>query len=129
MPKMPTAKYEASQIKAKINKLQKDSIGKVMKDMGVAKKGLEKAKKAGESTDKVEEEIKGLEAQKEKFMAEKDELDKEAKRVEALALEKEVVLNRKVNMVGNYVHDSVPVSNTEVCVVESPTKRETLVRI
>lgn len=47
-------------------------------------------------------------------MQKKVELEKEKKALDDSALEKEIVLQRKLKTIGNYVHDSVPVSNTEV---------------
>lgn len=79
------AKYDATQVKAEINKIQKE-IGKVMK--------------AKENPDELK--------------AQKIELDKKHKALEAAAVEKLDLLNKKVNTVGNYVHESVPVSDNEV---------------
>ena len=47
-------------------------------------------------------------------MKEKVDLEKEKKVLEDSAAEKEEILTRKLKTVGNYVHDSVPVSNNEV---------------
>ena len=44
----------------------------------------------------------------------KIELEDQKKIIEASALEKDAALQRKIKTVGNYVHDSVPVSNNEV---------------
>jgi seryl-tRNA synthetase len=41
-------------------------------------------------------------------------LEKEHKSLEDSAQEKEVLLNKKLKTIGNYVHESVPVSNNEV---------------
>lgn len=41
-------------------------------------------------------------------------MEEEKKRVEDLAAEKEVTRDKKIKTIGNYVHDSVPISNTEV---------------
>lgn len=50
-------------------------------------------------------------------MTQKAELEKEKKALEECALEKEIVLHRKIRTIGNYVHDSVPVHNNEACEV------------
>ena len=42
-------------------------------------------------------------------------MEKEKKLLEDSATEKEVVLQIKLTSIGNYVHESVPVSNNEVC--------------
>jgi len=47
-------------------------------------------------------------------LAKKIALDKEKKELEAIAEEKERELHLKAVTVGNYVHESVPVSNNEV---------------
>ena len=47
-------------------------------------------------------------------MKEKVDLEKEKKVLEDSAAEKEEILTRKLKTIGNYVHDSVPVSNDEV---------------
>lgn len=44
----------------------------------------------------------------------KNELEEEKVRLEDIALRKESELQAKLKLVGNYVHDSVPVSNDEV---------------
>jgi seryl-tRNA synthetase len=41
-------------------------------------------------------------------------LEKEKKTLEESATEKEALLARKLGQVGNYVHESVPISNNEV---------------
>jgi seryl-tRNA synthetase len=48
-------------------------------------------------------------------LARKAELEKEAKRIEELALEKERKRDQKIKTIGNYVHDSVPIHDNEVC--------------
>ena len=47
-------------------------------------------------------------------MKEKVDLEKEKKILEDSAAEKEAILIRKLKTIGNYVHDSVPVSDNEV---------------
>ena len=47
-------------------------------------------------------------------MKQKDDLQSQKKAQEELATEKLQTLNRKAKSVGNYVHESVPVSSTEV---------------
>lgn len=44
----------------------------------------------------------------------KKELEEQKVRLEDLALKKESELQAKLKLVGNYVHESVPVSNDEV---------------
>lgn len=44
----------------------------------------------------------------------KSDLEFEKKKVEESALEKEAALHTKIKTIGNYVHDSVPISNNEV---------------
>lgn len=56
---------------------------------------------------------KGDPADFEKLKAEKDRLTHERTRLEAIAAEMEKSLLRKAKSIGNYVHDSVPVSNNE----------------
>lgn len=41
-------------------------------------------------------------------------LEKEKKLLEDSAIEKDALLQRRIKTIGNYVHDSVPVSNNEV---------------
>ena len=41
-------------------------------------------------------------------------MEKEKKVLEDSAAEKDALLRRKIKSIGNYVHDSVPVSNNEV---------------
>lgn len=48
------------------------------------------------------------------LLAEKTELEKEKKALTELAAEKETKLNKKLNTIGNIVHDSVPVNTNEV---------------
>jgi seryl-tRNA synthetase len=48
-------------------------------------------------------------------LARKAELEKEVKRIEELALEKERIRDLKIKSIGNYVHDSVPINDNEVC--------------
>jgi len=77
----------ATEMGAKINKVQKE--------MGLNKKN------------------KGDPADFEKLKAEKDSLAKEKQEMEDLAASKYVNLMKKVKSVGNYVHDSVPLSDNE----------------
>lgn len=48
-------------------------------------------------------------------MKEKIELEKEKKALVESAIEKDALLKSKLKTVGNYVAESVPVSNNEVC--------------
>lgn len=47
-------------------------------------------------------------------MEEKSALDKSKKDAEEHAVQKEAQRDRKIRTIGNYVHESVPVSNNEV---------------
>lgn len=47
-------------------------------------------------------------------MKKKDDLTKAKKAKEDEAAEKLVALHKKAKTIGNYVHDTVPLSNTEV---------------
>ncbi|KAL2119151.1 hypothetical protein VTJ04DRAFT_6111 [Mycothermus thermophilus] len=76
--------YAATQINAKINEVQKQ--------IGPKKKAKE------DVTD---------------LLKQKADLEKEKKDLLALAAEKEKLLKAKVKSIGNYVHDSVPVSDNE----------------
>lgn len=49
-------------------------------------------------------------------LKQKTDLEAEAKRVEEQAVEKEKLVNKKCKTIGNYVHESVPVNDNEVCV-------------
>ncbi|KAL8843092.1 MAG: hypothetical protein Q9170_000222 [Blastenia crenularia] len=77
-------KYEAQQIGSKINATQKE--------IGAKKKAKEDASDLLQS---------------------KGNLEEQKKRTEEVVLEKEAALQRKIKTVGNYVHESVPVSNNE----------------
>lgn len=48
------------------------------------------------------------------LLAQKAELDTKKKELEEAAVAKEVQRDRKIRTIGNYVHESVPVSNDEV---------------
>jgi len=78
--------YEATQIGSKINATQKE--------IGQKKKAKD-------------------EAGAQELLKQKAQLEEQKKAQETKAQEKQVALNRKVKTIGNYVHDSVPVSNTE----------------
>ena len=47
-------------------------------------------------------------------MAQKADLEKRKKEAEDYAVQKELERDRKIRTIGNYVHESVPVSNNEV---------------
>lgn len=47
-------------------------------------------------------------------MAQKADLEKRKKEAEDAAVQKELERDRKIRSIGNYVHESVPVSNNEV---------------
>jgi seryl-tRNA synthetase len=49
------------------------------------------------------------------LLQQKAELEKRRKEADDLALQKEVERDRKIKTIGNYVHESVPVSKDEVC--------------
>lgn len=76
--------YDAFQLKTKINDVQKQ--------IGAKKKAKENA---------------------DDLLQQKSELDKEHKAMVESAAEKERLLQVKVKSIGNYVHDSVPVSDNE----------------
>jgi seryl-tRNA synthetase len=50
------------------------------------------------------------------LLAQKAELETKKKELEEAAVAKEVQRDRKIRTIGNYVHESVPVSNDEVWV-------------
>ncbi|OAG43446.1 serine-tRNA ligase [Fonsecaea monophora] len=77
-------RYKASQFGAKINAVQKE-IGQL--------------KKAKQDADHL--------------LQEKINLEKEKKKVEEEAVEKEKLRDRKCKLIGNYVHESVPVNDNE----------------
>ncbi|KIW98482.1 serine-tRNA ligase [Cladophialophora bantiana CBS 173.52] len=77
-------RYKASQFGAKINAVQKE-IGQL--------------KKAKQDADHL--------------LQEKANLEKEKKKIEEEATEKERLRDRKCKLIGNYVHDSVPVNDNE----------------
>ena len=47
-------------------------------------------------------------------MQRKADLEKSKKALEEAALDKDAALSKKLGLVGNYVHESVPISNNEV---------------
>lgn len=77
-------RYAATQIGSKINAVQKA--------LGLKKRNKEDASEE---------------------LAEKLRLEKEKKAMEESALEKEKLRDRKLKTIGNYVHDSVPISDNE----------------
>jgi seryl-tRNA synthetase len=79
------AQYAATQLNGKINEVQKQ--------IGAKKKAKENA---------------------DDLMTQKLELEKEKKALIDSAAEKDVALKKKINTIGNIVHDSVPVNNNEV---------------
>lgn len=54
------------------------------------------------------------------LLAQKAELEIKKKELEETAVAKELQRDRKIRTIGNYVHESVPVSNDEVWVIKSP---------
>ena len=54
-------------------------------------------------------------------------MEKEKKVLEESASEKEAALQKKIKTIGNYVHDSVPISNNEVG-IQVHESEETLTR-
>ena len=48
------------------------------------------------------------------LLQKKAEMEKEKKVLEESASEKEAALQKKIKTIGNYVHDSVPISKNEV---------------
>lgn len=102
---VPAARYEASQIGSKINETQKE-IGKLKKVCAY------RARFGYIMTDhamlmQAKEDATAL-------LERKAALEKEKKETEDLALLKENKRDIKTKSVGNYVHDSVPVSDNEV---------------
>jgi len=79
------AQYTATQVKTKINEIQKQIGAK---------------RKAKENTDDE--------------MKQKAVLDKDHKALVDSAAEKLVALDKKIKTIGNIVHDSVPINNNEV---------------
>ncbi|KAL1958317.1 hypothetical protein VTO42DRAFT_4634 [Malbranchea cinnamomea] len=82
--KARATRYEASQIGTKMNAVQKE--------IGMKKKNKEDASE---------------------LLAQKAELEKQKKEVEDRATELEILRDTKLKTIGNYVHESVPVSNNE----------------
>jgi seryl-tRNA synthetase len=80
-----TANYELSQIRTRINDVQKQ--------IGAKKKAKEDAND---------------------LLKRKAELEKEMDECDKLVKEKELQLQKKLKTIGNIVHDSVPVENNEV---------------
>lgn len=80
-----TAQYAATQVNTKINDTQKQ--------IGVKRKAKENA---------------------DDLMKVKADFEKEKKTLVELAAEKELILKKKINTIGNIVHDSVPISDNEV---------------
>ncbi|OJJ48769.1 hypothetical protein ASPZODRAFT_139737 [Penicilliopsis zonata CBS 506.65] len=78
------ARYEAMQMGSQLNAL--------LKEIGKKKKNKEDASE---------------------LMEQKAALEERKKKAEELAVEKEVQRDQKIRTIGNYVHDSVPVSNNE----------------
>lgn len=79
------AQYAATQLNGKINDVQKQ--------IGAKKKAKENA---------------------DELMTQKQDLEKEKKALIDSAAEKDVALKKKINTIGNIVHDSVPINNNEV---------------
>lgn len=52
------------------------------------------------------------------LLAQKAELETKKKELEEAAVAKEVQRDRKIRTIGNYVHESVPVSNDEVWIFQ-----------
>ncbi|KAJ5270647.1 hypothetical protein N7505_006405 [Penicillium chrysogenum] len=79
------ARYDVTQMGSQINGVQKE--------IGMKKKNKEDATE---------------------LLAQKAELETKKKQLEEAAVAKEVQRDRKIRTIGNYVHESVPVSNDEV---------------
>ncbi|KAL8944406.1 MAG: hypothetical protein Q9216_000457 [Gyalolechia sp. 2 TL-2023] len=77
-------KYEAQQVGSKINSTQNE--------IGAKKKAKEDASD---------------------LLKNKSDLEEQKKRLNDSALEKEAALQRKIKTIGNYVHESVPISDSE----------------
>ncbi|KAF3925812.1 hypothetical protein ABW20_dc0102356 [Dactylellina cionopaga] len=70
----------------------------------------------GTDINKVQKEIKACKGDKDKMkplVDEKTVLEKEKKELEIIAKDAEIELHRKLRTIGNYVHDSVPISDNE----------------
>ncbi|KAL1999497.1 hypothetical protein VTN02DRAFT_4439 [Thermoascus thermophilus] len=78
------ARFEAMQLGSKLNAL--------LKEIGKKKKNKEDANE---------------------LLEQKADLERQKKEAEDLAIEKEAQRDKKIKTIGNYVHDSVPVSNNE----------------
>ncbi|KAL4753850.1 hypothetical protein BDW72DRAFT_168135 [Aspergillus terricola var. indicus] len=78
------ARYEVSQLNSKLNGL--------LKEIGKKKKNKEDATS---------------------LLEEKAELESQRKEAEGIALQKEDLRDKKIRTIGNYVHDSVPISSNE----------------
>lgn len=50
----------------------------------------------------------------------KADLQDQKRKLEESVVDKEEALQRKLKTIGNYVHDSVPVSDSEVCTPTQP---------
>ena len=98
------AKYKASQVAAEINATQKE-IGqkkKASKQMGESQSYSTSNwfTKAKENADDL--------------LKKKEDLTNHKKALEDSAIEKEKELYKKLKTIGNYVHESVPISDNEV---------------
>ncbi|KAJ5888882.1 hypothetical protein N7495_008923 [Penicillium taxi] len=78
------ARYEVTQVGSQLNAL--------LKEIGMKKKNKEDASE---------------------LISQKADLDKRKKDAEDAALQKEVQRDRKIRTIGNFVHESVPISNNE----------------
>lgn len=100
------ANYDATQLATKINGVQKQIGAK---------------KKVGSSDTKISQDLvtdKFVAQAKENaddLLQEKIALEKEKKALLESVAAKEAALKAKTKTIGNFVHDSVPVSNNEVC--------------
>lgn len=108
---IPTAQYQATQINTKINEVQKQIGIKRKVGFYLPLRNFEHAalisvvSQAKENADVL--------------MGQKGELEKEKKALIDSAAEKDVALRKKISTIGNFVHDSVPISDNEVWVMTS----------
>lgn len=60
------------------------------------------------------------------LLEKKKELEEKKRLQEAKATEKEIALNKKAKSIGNYVHESVPISDNEVSLCSAQTREARL---
>lgn len=103
MLRQSPARYEASQVGAKSNAVQKE-IGQLKK---VSRSFLWHLTLPNNNILQAKQDAS-------KQLEQKIELDKEKKRLDDVAVEKEKHRDLRCKTIGNYVHESVPVHDNEV---------------